>query len=100
VGVKRQGREADHLPPTSAEVKKALSYTSPPQYVFIAWCSVEKQRDNFLFYCGTTKHSLCLKTEIRNWILTTFPAGLLGNGNVIYLTGSGFVCLNVVCAIQ
>jgi hypothetical protein len=29
-GVKRPGREADHSPPTSAEVKNVLSYTSTP----------------------------------------------------------------------
>jgi hypothetical protein len=29
-GVKRSGREADHLPPSSAEVKNARSYTSTP----------------------------------------------------------------------
>jgi hypothetical protein len=31
-GVRRPGREADHLPPISAEVKK----TSTPQYAFMA----------------------------------------------------------------
>jgi hypothetical protein len=35
-GVKRQGREADHSPPTSAEVKKMWNYTSTPLYVFMA----------------------------------------------------------------
>jgi hypothetical protein len=30
LGVKRPGREADHLPPSSAEVKNAWSYTSIP----------------------------------------------------------------------
>jgi hypothetical protein len=39
--VKRQGREADHSPPSSAEVKNAWSYTSTPQYAFITWCSVK-----------------------------------------------------------
>jgi hypothetical protein len=34
-GVKRQGREADHSPPTSAEVKKMYIYTSTPPYVFM-----------------------------------------------------------------
>jgi hypothetical protein len=37
-GVKRPGREADHSPPSSAEVKNAWSYTSTPQYAFMAWC--------------------------------------------------------------
>jgi hypothetical protein len=35
-GVKRQGREADHSLPTSAEVKKTWIYTSIPLYVFMA----------------------------------------------------------------
>jgi hypothetical protein len=35
-GVKRQGREADHSPPTNAEVKKMWIYTSTPPYVFMA----------------------------------------------------------------
>jgi len=44
--VKRPGREADHsLVPRS---KNEWSYTSTPQYVFIAWCLV-KHRDNFTF---------------------------------------------------
>jgi hypothetical protein len=34
--VKRQGREADRSPPTSAEVKKMWLYTSTPIYVFMA----------------------------------------------------------------
>jgi hypothetical protein len=34
-GVKRQGREADHSPPSSAEVKKTWVYTSAPPYVFM-----------------------------------------------------------------
>jgi hypothetical protein len=49
LGVKRPGREADHSPPSSAEVKNAWSYTSTPQYVFMAWCLV-KHRDAFLSY--------------------------------------------------
>jgi len=39
-GVKRPGHEADHSPPSSAEVKNAWSYTPLLQYNFIAWCSV------------------------------------------------------------
>jgi hypothetical protein len=33
-GVKRPGRGADHPPPSSAEVKKELSYTSTPLWAF------------------------------------------------------------------
>jgi hypothetical protein len=35
-GVKRPGREADHSPPTSAEVKNTWLYTSTPPYVYIS----------------------------------------------------------------
>jgi hypothetical protein len=35
-GVKRQGREADDSPPTSAEVKKMWIYTSIPLHVIMA----------------------------------------------------------------
>jgi hypothetical protein len=34
--VKREGREAHHSPPTSAEVKKIWTYTATPPYAFIA----------------------------------------------------------------
>jgi hypothetical protein len=35
-GVKRPGREVDHSPPASAEVKKMWIYTSTPPYAFMA----------------------------------------------------------------
>jgi hypothetical protein len=35
-GVKRLGREVDHSPPTSAEIKKMWIYTSTPPYAFMA----------------------------------------------------------------
>jgi hypothetical protein len=35
-GVKRLGREVDHLPATSTEVKKMWIYTSTPPYAFMA----------------------------------------------------------------
>jgi hypothetical protein len=41
-GVKRLDHEADHSLPSSAEVKNARSYTSTPQYVFVAWCLIKK----------------------------------------------------------
>jgi hypothetical protein len=34
LGLKWQGREADHSPPSSAEVKNVGSYASTPQYAF------------------------------------------------------------------
>jgi hypothetical protein len=47
LGVKRPGREADHSPPSSAEVNEC-SYTSTPQYAFMVWCLV-KLRGIFTF---------------------------------------------------
>jgi hypothetical protein len=35
---KRQGSEADHSPPTNAEVKKGGIISPLPPYVFMAWC--------------------------------------------------------------
>jgi hypothetical protein len=57
LGVKRQGREADHSPQSSAEVKNVWSYTSAPQYTFMAWCLV-KHRDKFTFYLYFTPNKV------------------------------------------
>jgi hypothetical protein len=35
-GALSPGREADHSPPTSAEIKKSWAYTSTPLYAFTA----------------------------------------------------------------
>jgi hypothetical protein len=40
LGVKRPGREADHSPPTSAEVTKTWVYTATPLYLFMAQCLI------------------------------------------------------------
>jgi hypothetical protein len=47
-GIKRSGLEADHSPPTSAEVKITWIYTSSSQYASMLCCLV-KYRDNFTF---------------------------------------------------
>jgi hypothetical protein len=39
--IKQPGRETEHSPPSSAVIKNAWSYTSTPQYAFMAWCSVK-----------------------------------------------------------
>jgi hypothetical protein len=48
LGVKRAGREADHSPPSSTEVKNGWSYTPTPQYVLMEWPLI-KHKDNFMF---------------------------------------------------
>jgi hypothetical protein len=39
-GVKRPGREADHSPPTTTEIKKTWIYTSTLPYAFMAQCLI------------------------------------------------------------
>jgi hypothetical protein len=46
--LKQSGRETDHSPPSSAEVKNTWSYTSTPPYVFMSWYLV-KHTDKFTF---------------------------------------------------
>jgi hypothetical protein len=46
-GEKRPGRKVDQLPPSSAEVKNAWSYTSTSPYVLRALCFF-KRKDNFI----------------------------------------------------
>jgi hypothetical protein len=56
-GVQRPGSEADHSPPSSAEVKNAWSYTSTPKYFFIVRYLV-KHRNNVIFTsCKKTVYS-------------------------------------------
>jgi hypothetical protein len=42
-GEERLGSEADHSPPSSAEVKNAWYYTSTPQYVLKSWCLIKQE---------------------------------------------------------
>jgi hypothetical protein len=41
--LKRVGREADHAPPSSAEVKTTWSYTTIPPHIFMALCLVKRR---------------------------------------------------------
>jgi hypothetical protein len=62
-GVKQPRHEADHSPPSGAEVKKEWSCTSTTPYVFIAWGLIST-KDNFTFTliyqqwysCPATRH--------------------------------------------
>jgi hypothetical protein len=64
VGVERPGREANHSPPSSAEVKECVELYLHSQYVFMAWCLV-KHRGNFNF-------------TFPGWRLSLFPLACLG----------------------
>jgi hypothetical protein len=101
---KAAGHEADHSPPSSAEVKNAWIYTSTPQYVFMAWCSV-KHRDNFTFYCNVY---WCdnPSDEQRQGTTSVFIAVITSNvsiGHAVFVPvavalrngGGGAVCPNI-----
>jgi hypothetical protein len=49
LGVKRPGCEADHSPHLVPGSKNEWTYTSTPQYAFMAWCSVKGQGQLYLY---------------------------------------------------
>jgi hypothetical protein len=49
-GVKRPGLESEHLPPSSAEVKNAWSYSSSSQHVVIIWCLIKRREASPSFH--------------------------------------------------
>jgi hypothetical protein len=57
LGVEWPGHEADHSPPSGAEVKNIWSYTSMPEYFFMAWCLVKHRDDNTAYL---TSLAVCL----------------------------------------
>jgi hypothetical protein len=59
MGVKWVGREADNSPPSTAEVKNPWSYTSTPQYAFMAWYSDKAQGELYLYYLPPLLASVC-----------------------------------------
>jgi hypothetical protein len=63
LGVKRPGCEADHSPPSSAELKNAWSYTSTPQYTFMAWCLVKKGTGTILYSPSSRRLGRLKKTK-------------------------------------
>jgi hypothetical protein len=62
LGVKRQGCEADHSPPTSIEAKKMWIYTSTPHTPLLRSAYLVKHRDTF--FKGLK--NLNLKKKSRN----------------------------------
>jgi hypothetical protein len=64
LGVKWLGRETDHSPPSSAEVKECVElYIHSPQYAFMVWC-LFKARGQLYLYQFNTFHML-YETEIK-----------------------------------
>jgi hypothetical protein len=86
LGIKRPGREADHSPPTSAEIKNAWSYTSTAQFAFVAWCLVKKaQGQLYLLHI--------LRSFIQVLVVFVFPT-FLSNQHFAW----GF-CFRYTCCV-
>jgi hypothetical protein len=60
--VKRPGREANHSPPTSAEVKDTWIYTSIPLYVSMGVSTETNFTFTFLYVFGVPIHSLAVRS--------------------------------------
>jgi hypothetical protein len=73
--VKHLWREADHSPPSSAEVKNACWYTSTPQYVFMEWCSVKRRAQGRCYF----------SLNIPTVLLTGHPKPYGPEGSAVYL---------------
>jgi hypothetical protein len=72
-GGKLPGREADHSPPSSSEVKNA----STPPYVFMARCLI-KHRDNFTSTLTVSRGLLCPPCLLSNGYRKLFSGGKAG----------------------
>jgi hypothetical protein len=59
-GGKAAGREADHSPPASAEVKKMWIYTSTPPYAFMALCLIRWAQGQIYFTFYLLKWSIII----------------------------------------
>jgi hypothetical protein len=92
-GMKRPGREADHLPQSRAEVKNQQSYTFTSSYVFMAWCltgdlyltSRTKSFDKLVAYLMEVSVSRLYKTLLPQYLLLFFPKSRIWS-----LASSGF----------
>jgi hypothetical protein len=64
-GVKRPGREADHSPPSNAEVKNTWRYTYTSPYGFMVSCLIKHSDVTYYYYyrlqtnCRMVAHSSC-----------------------------------------
>jgi hypothetical protein len=76
--VKWPGREADHSPLSSAEVKNAWSYTStPPIRLYGVVLSLKKYRNNFAFtFPRKTKTDFRLCPQLYKWDINNFNTSL------------------------
>jgi hypothetical protein len=65
LGIKCPEREADYSPPSSAEVKDAWSYNSPPQYASMAWCTVKRIAQEQIYFSPYVFHFFQIFSQVR-----------------------------------
>jgi hypothetical protein len=95
LGVKWPGREVDHSPPSSAEVKNAWSYTSTPQYAFMAWCLV-KHRGKFTFtLCLHFAYNQLWYIQLPLWGISFQPSSVFSTSGLVL----SFVCTLPVVSV-
>jgi hypothetical protein len=85
--VKRPGREADHSPPSSAEVKNAWYYTSIPPYALMAWCSVKiyEQLYLYLYYNIKLQDPLIVVIILLSHYFIRLKTGMVNSPETSYL---------------
>jgi hypothetical protein len=76
------GGKADHLPPSSAEVKNSWNYTSTPHYAFKAWCSVNTGRTSPLPFTASL--------FTRSWTIWTRCSSSASMGTRLLTVRPGF----------
>jgi hypothetical protein len=90
LGVKWPRSEADHSPPSTAEVKNMWHYTSIPQYTFMAWYLL-KHRDNFTFtllqrslrkFTFSPTELNCPPCFVQNTVIVCLPASVGPKDNI------------------
>jgi hypothetical protein len=82
LGVKRLEREADHSPPSNAEVKNEWSYTSTLRHAYMAWCSVKNKGDNFTLTINIISF---LETILGMAYIYIYICGILSFETYIYV---------------
>jgi hypothetical protein len=65
LGVKRPRREADHSPPTIAEVKNKWISTSTPPYVYMVWCLISYAQGQL---CLTLAYCYYYRLNLRQYL--------------------------------
>jgi hypothetical protein len=102
LGVKR---EADHSPPSSAEVKNLWSYTSTPSHDFMAWYFVKHRPtlplhdpQSVIHLAFSSKVFPCLRTDSRRRLLRSIFLVIVSFLAFLYQCLDGHFTQLITCA--